>query len=438
MFYNYLKIMRTFHLLILLLIFGTVNAQKMLTLEDAVNIALKNNYDILVARNDADIAKANNTAGNAGMLPTLEVIGSGSAGLSNVSQKLSTGNINNYPLLSSTSINAGTELSWSLFDGGKMFITKSKLNEIQSLGKIQFKERVLQTQFEIIATYYDVVKQKQQLKSINEVISFNRERVKITETGFNAGYFLKSDLLQSKIDLNVAMSNAINQQYAIDAAKKLLNNLLGQKADSDFEVSDSIPLNYSPNKDELVQKLNSSNTSILTYQKQIDIATLALKENKTNYLPTINLNGGYYFSQNTNSAGSTLQNSSFGPQIGGNITIPLYSAGENKRKVTTAKLDLQSAEYNLQNVSLQAHTDLDNAFSDFENQKQLLKIEEENNQLTKENLEISLQRLRLGQTTSLEVHQAQEFYIQSFTRLTNIRYNLKIAESKLKQLIASF
>ena len=416
----------------------SVHAQNVLTVDDAVNIALKNNYDIQVARNNADISKINNTPGNAGMLPTVQITGSGSAGQNNVYQKLSGGAINTYPSQSTSTLNAGAELDWMLFDGGKMFITKNKLSEIQSLGAIQFKDKVLQTQFDVIASYYDVVRQKQQLNSINEVINYNQERVKIIQTGFNAGYFIKTDLLQAQIDLNVAMENAINQKFSIQVAKKNLNVLLGQVASADFEVADSIPLNYTPDKSVLTEQLHKSNTSILMSQKQIDIASLTLKENKTGYFPKLNFKAGYYFSKSNNSIGTTLENQSYGPQIGGTLSIPLFSAGENKRKTNVAKMDIQSFRYNLDNVKLQINTDLENALTDFDNQQQLLKIEQTNYALAKENLEISLQRLSHGQTTSLEVHQAQESYSQSFTRLINFEYNLKLSESRLKQLVASF
>ena len=429
--------MRIIHVLILFMLFPVAYAQTVLTIDDAVSTALKNNFDIKVARNDAEIAKINNTPGNAGMLPTIGVTGSGNYQNNNVMQESSGGEEKNYTALSTTSFNAGTELTWTLFDGGKMFVTKNKLREVETLGAIQFKDQVLQTQFDVIAAYYDVVRQKQQLDSYNETINFNRERVKIAQKGFDAGSLLKSDLLQAKIDLNVAMENAVNQQYNIDAAKKTLNKLLGQDSETIFEIEDSIPLNYSPDKNDLFQKLNSSNTAILSFQKQIDIAQLALKENKKSKLPVVNFNAGYYLSQTNNSDGSILNNRSFGPQIGGKVVIPLYSAGENKRKISNAKVQLQSAEYDLQNIKLQMTTDLQNTLTEFDNQQRLLQIENENSGLTKENFEISIQRLRLGQTTSLEVHQAQEEYIQSCTRFINFRYNLKMAETKLKQLVST-
>jgi len=429
--------MRTIHIFLLLMLCTTIQAQNVLTPEKAVNIALKNNFDILIARNDADIARMNNTKGNAGMLPTINVNGSGSYSYDNVYQKLSNGTINKYSSQSSTMVATNTELSWTLFDGGRMFVTKNKLNEIQALGGLQFQAKVLETLYNVIAAYYDIVKQKQQLNSINEAINYNKERVTIAQTGFDAGSLLKNDLLQAKIDLNVAMENAINQQYAINEAQKTLNRMLGQDPNALFEVSDSIPLLYTPDSNELLQKLNSSNASILSFQKQIDIARLTLKENQKAYSPTLSFKGGYYLSQTANSEGSSLRNRSYGPQVGGTLSIPLYNGGETKRKISIAKKELQSAEYDLENVKLQMNTELQNTLTDFQNQQHLLNIEKDNNKLAKENMEISLQRLRLGQTTSLEVHQAQESYVQSFTRLINFEYNLKIAETKLKQLIAS-
>lgn len=428
--------MRTLYIFLFLSLFSLVQAQKALTVEDAINTALKNNYDILVARNDAEIAKVNNTLGNAGMLPTIGINGAGSYQYNNIDQKLSNGTENKYPKQNITALSAGAELSWTLFDGGKMFVTKNRLTEIEALGEIQFKAKVTQTVYSVTAAYYDIVKEKQQLNSINEIISYNKERVKIAEIGYNSGSLIKTDLLQAKIDLNVALENAISQQYAIDAAKKTLNNLLAQQADAPFEVSDFIPLNYTPNKSELLQKLNSSNTNILAFQKQIDIAQLSVKENQRTYSPTLSFKGGYYLSKTLYSDYSTLKYNSFGPQAGATISIPLYTAGETKRKVSSAKLELKSAEYDLENIKLEVNTELQNTLTDFENQQRLLLIEKENKDLAKENLSISLDRLRLGQTNSLEVHQAEESYVQSCTRFINFQYNLKIAETKLKQLVA--
>jgi len=430
------RIRKFFYMLFILSFFPAIQAQEKLTLEDAVNMALKNNFDILVANNSATISKVNNTRGNAGMLPTVALVGSGNYSLNNRYQKNTDGTSSTSPSLNTTSLSAGAELSWTLFNGGKMFVTKNKLNEIQSLGEIQYRDKVLQTLFNVIAAYYDVVRQNQQLKSINEALNYNRERVKITQAGFNAGSLIKPDLLQAQIDLNVALESSINQKFIIIQANKTLNQILSLTKDTNFDISDSIQLNYTPNRNELIQKLNSSNTSILTFQKQIEIADLTIKEFKTGYLPVVGFNAGYYFSQSTNTNASIAQNRLIGPQVGGTVVIPLFSAGENKRKIAVAKLESETATYDLQNIKLQVNTLLENTLTDFENQQKLLEIETENNELAIENIKICLERLRLGQTTSLEVHIAQEDFVQSNTRLIDFRYNLKLAETKLKQLVS--
>ena len=82
-----MMMMKFVYLLFLILIFPTAKAQEALSLESAVNMALKNNFDILVADKSAAISKVNNTPGNAGMLPSVAVIGSGNYSLNNRIQK---------------------------------------------------------------------------------------------------------------------------------------------------------------------------------------------------------------------------------------------------------------------------------------------------------------------------------------------------------------
>jgi outer membrane protein TolC len=79
---------------------------------------------------------------------------------------------------------------------------------------------------------------------------------------------------------------------------------------------------------------------------------------------------------------------------------------------------------------------LQNSLTVFDNQLQLLEIEKKNADLAKENLNITMERLRLGQTTSVELHQAQESYVNSLTRLIDFEYYLKVSETKLKQLLS--
>ena len=409
---------------------------KLLTVDEAVSIAMKNNYDILVARNNADIARINNTLGNAGMLPSVSLNGTDNYSLSNVNQELVNGTTIERTNGYSNSFNAAVALNWTLFDGTKMFVTKNKLGQIEKLGDIQFKDMVQQSMYSVIVAYYEVVSQKQQLQSINEVMAYNVERVKILQKSFDAGLGRKTDLLQAKIDLNVNKELEINQKTVIKNSKHTMNELLSRDPQTPFEIGDSIPLNYTPDAKDLLQKLYTNNTGVLYSGKQVDIAKLSMKEFKTLYLPRLNFNAAYNFLQSNSNASQLLSNRSYGPQLGGSLVVPIYQAGNVLRQVNSARIQAESAQIGLESIKLQVNTELQRALTEFEDQQQLLKFEKENYALAKENLNISLERLRLGQTTALEVRQASESFANCLGRLVAFQYNLKVAETKLKQLIA--
>jgi outer membrane protein len=417
-----------------------LHAQNLLSLEDAVSIALKNNYDISVARNNAEIAKVNNTLGNAGMLPDFAITGTDNYTVNNVYLKQASGSTVSASGETSNAFNAGAALNWTLFDGTRMFITKNKLNQIEKQGEIQFRDMVQQTVFNVTLAFYQVVIQKQQLLAIRDVMAYSLERVKILQKGYDAGVAHKNDLLQAKIDLNVNREADIDQLNNIRNSKRTLNQILSRDPETEFEVADTIPLNYDPDPADLMNRLYSNNTHVLSLQKQVDIDKLSLGEYKTYWLPTVDFVASYNFLLNQNSASNTssevLTSRNYGPLIGGSVVIPLYQAGNVLRQVRAAKIQLQSSQYDLDNVKLQVNTQLKTALSDFNDQKVLLGIERDNLALAKENLNISLERLRLGQTTALEVRQAQESYANSLARFYNFEYNMKAAETRLKQLVA--
>jgi len=426
-------------LLLILIVFGfsAANAQSFLSIDEVIQIALKNNYDIMVSRNDGLIDRANNTVGNAGMLPNINFNANGSISTKNTFQR--TAGTSNYAssVLSNPAHGANVALNWTLFDGGKMFITKDRLSEVAALGEIQFREQVMQTISNVISAYFNVVKQKKQLISIEQTITYNQERVKIAETGFNSGSKMKSDLLQAKIDLNVNLQNAINQEAAIVSARRELAVLLSAENDSLIAVIDSFTFNYSPNKEELQNRLYSKNNRVLAFQKQLEIEQLLLKESYRSQLPKLDLNAGYYYTRKGPLFSKLNDGITYdlGPQVGWSLSLPIFQSGDLRRQIAISKIGLESSGYNLEKVKLQVNTELKNALTSFYNQQQLLEIERENFALTKENLEISLQRMRLGEATSLEVRIAQEDFEQSATRLTNFQYNLKMAETKVKQLM---
>src|SRR5688500_3822922 len=108
-----------FIIILFILITGNMKlqAQEIMTVEEAVRIALENNYDIRIVSNDLKIDKENVTIGNAGMLPKVEAVINDNNSIQNSSQTRSDGTVTTLDDARNSSYNYGVNLGWTVFDG---------------------------------------------------------------------------------------------------------------------------------------------------------------------------------------------------------------------------------------------------------------------------------------------------------------------------------
>src|SRR5688572_4841419 len=226
--------MRIFCLSVIsLLLLVRANAQQVLTVEEAIAAALRSNYDILMSRTDSASFALDNSYAWAAFIPRLNASANtvwnknnqdltfrkrdGSGGDSTVARDA----------VKTSNLNYGVNLNWTLFDGFRMFATRDKLAEFQVLGELGVKNQVVNTVASIINNYYNIVRQKQQLRAIEEQISINEERVKLADRKLSVGLGSKPELLQAKVDLNAQIAARLQQQVLIAQLRDQLNQLIG-------------------------------------------------------------------------------------------------------------------------------------------------------------------------------------------------------------------
>ncbi|MBL7828192.1 MAG: TolC family protein [Saprospiraceae bacterium] len=406
----------------------------LLTAEEATRMALENNFDIRLSRADADIAHLNNTKGNAGMLPTVNLVANENFTLSAFQQKLANGTEFVAAGAPFNNANAGVQLSWTLFDGRRMYIAKNRLEQTEALGQLNLQGAIQTTVANVLLTYFDVVRSQMQEKALIEVIALNEERLRIAEARLAAGFAAQTDALQAKIDLNQRRADLITQQNLTTTAKRNLNRLLARASDTGFEVPNTLESNYSPDAQALAEKVLGQNPNILSFQKSAEIAALLVDETRTLGKARITGIGQFNALRTDNGAGFALNNTQAGVTIGGSLTVPLYTGGNVKRQVETAKLAAQQAQIRLENQRTVVETELNNQMATLLVQKQLLTLEEENVKAARENLSVSTERFRVGTTNGLEPQTAQNTLEQALFRRNLVLYNLKIAELRLKFL----
>ncbi len=427
--------MRNRHSLFFLFLFFAAGAfaQTPMTVEQAIEIALKNNYDILMAKNRSEIATINDNIGNAGMLPRANVTMSDNATYNNLNQKYSSGLEVNTKNVTGNTLNPSLNISWTLFDGLKMFATKGRLKKLEEIGVLNYRDTLQTAVSQVINAYYDIVSADQQMKAIKDDIQVSEVRVKLAEAVFNVGNSAKTDLLQAKVDLNASKSVAITQQKLIDQKKAELNRILSRNADTEFDVLDTIAITYEPSLND-INRLDSTNYSLLSAAENIDVLRFAKKEAFSQFLPNLTANGGYQYTRTQSTGGFSLYNQNYGLYGGFTLTVPLFNGLNTINQVKIAGIQVTNAQYAFEKAKIQTKINYYKALKDFEAAKALLKLEEDNIQLADENQRIALERFRLAQSTALELREAQKSYIDAQTRLVTARYGAKTAETELMRL----
>src|SRR5690606_18337647 len=268
-------------------------AQEILNLEDAVAIALKQNYDIRLVSNDVAIAKNNANLANAGMLPSVTGDASASAATQNTTQTLLSGETRSLKGARNTSMAYGANLDWTVFDGFQMFARYDQLKELQKLGDANLKQAILSTVFNVVSEYFNLVQQKQQLTALRTALDLSKYRLEMAENRYQIGRASKLEVLASKVDLNTDTTNLMRQNVLFSNTKIRLNEILARDVNTLFDVTDSISIEDNLKYDNLLNLALQHNPALQAALINRRIAQLELKEVKGQRYPTIDINSAY-------------------------------------------------------------------------------------------------------------------------------------------------
>lgn len=424
---------------ILLLAAGGAQAQQVLTLEQAIDLGLKNNYDIRMARNDAEVAANDNAYANFAFAPRINGTAAKTWTRTATKQEFGNGSKRDTSGIKNQQWQAAVNLNWTLFDGLKMFATRQRIQAIEILGELSVRNQVENTVANIINSYYNIAQQKQQLRALAEQMSISDERVKLSDAKFQTGLAPKTDWLQAKVDYNAQRANWLRQQTVIEQSKASLNQLLAIADESvNYDVHDTIPLNLQMSYGQILENIQQTNPQLQIFRQNLEISRITLKERKGDFFPVLSFNSAYNFNQSRASAAinqfSPIFNQNRGLNYGFSATVPIFNGLNSHRAYKAAKLDIEYQQIALDNQASLVNLQLRNAFRDYEYYKMALELEQESVDLARENTMVALERFRQGVSTTLEVKEAQQSLELAAYRLIQARYNTKVAETELMRL----
>ena len=408
-------------------------AQELLTVEEAVRIALEKNFEIRIASNDLEIDKEGVSIGNAGMLPAVGAVFNSNNSIQNSSQTRADGNTNELDDARNNNINYGVVMDWTIFDGFRMFARYDQLKELEKLGEAQLQQTVLAKVSEVMITYYDLVQQQQQLVALDSTIAISNQRLTLADNRFTIGKASKLEVLNAQVDMNTDRTMQLRQEELYNNTKIRLNQILARDTGINFRVINEIPVEEDLFLPEL-EKLALEQNPLL--QAQIianNIAKLELKQVRAGRYPTLVATTGYQFSESESSLGFISFGRSRGWNYGLSARMNIFDGFNQNQNEKIAKIQIENTELGIEQQSLDLKTQLGTAYQTYLTNIRLIELESNNEAIARENLDITLEKFRIGTIPTIEFRTAQLNYINAIVRHSNARFQAKLSEISLRE-----
>ncbi len=413
----------------------SADAQRVLSLKECLETGLQNNYDLLIVRNEQQIAANNATAANAGMLPSLDL----SAGYSGAADNTTT-----YPREGESEtvkgaydqvVDVGVGLGWTLFDGFKLRTNYKKLQEMKTLGVLKTRLEVEDFVANLTAEYYNLIQQTLRLKNYRYAVALSRERLRITEARYRIGDFSRLDWLQARVDFNADSSQYMSQQELVTASRIRINELMANKdvTEKCFARDSVIDVNSALKWEELESNMNELNSELLIANRNTAISELELKAIKSRNYPYLNLSAGYGYTRQLYGKNDPKGRGTLGPNVGLKLGFTIFD-GNRRREQRNARIEVENAQYTQEQLKQSLMADLATFWQAYTNNLEVINLEQQNLVAAKENYEIAMERYLLGDLPGIEMREAQKSLLDAEERILTAEYNTKLCEISLMQI----
>lgn len=421
-------------LIIIVILAGYEVRAQYLSAEQAVAIALQNNYSIRLSQLNQEILKNNVTLGNAGFLPSLNATANQNNSITNAHQEYLSGQINERDNAKSRSFNAGAQFDWTLFDGFQMFTGYDILKTQLEAGQLETRLEVENTIADVLRVYYNIVQLRQKTKMFEASVALSKARETIADQKLAIGAGSRLELMQTKVDMNSDISQLLNLQDLITAATIDLNVLLARNAADTIVVEDTILLMPPADYNTLKSQMESMNASLQLNQSDVELAMLNLKNIKGRRMPVIGVSAGYNYNDQHSESGFLKSSQTAGLSYGLTARLPIFNGFDLHRQQQNARVGIQSANLRFESYTADLNAQLLSTYSVYSSKLKNLELEIENLETARINFDIANERYRLGELSGLEIREAQQNWLMAQDRLINLIYQARLLEIDLLQL----
>jgi outer membrane protein len=425
---------------LLLFTANTVLPQNLLTLDEAIKIALQKNTALISQKNELSRGESGVDAAYGNFLPDLNAFGSWDWNRSEEAGRVTTFNGITFTAPKSTSesrtYGVGANSNIVLFDGLSNYANLSKSKNTLEALKLSIEGKKQEVVFQTITLYYSIVEADQILKVREEDVKQQQKNLETIEERNRLGSLTKADVYQQQVQTGNAELQVIQQSNILATAKSNLLFYLGLDVLENYSFSNTLS-----NKEVKILE-----TDVNTVFKQLNELVSTALENRKDYLTqklnldsyydnvTIaraghfpRLSGNLGYGSFTNVIGNIFDSHNY--SVGLTLSIPIFSGFATQNAIQSAEVDAMNYELQVHDTKRLIKQNLQKSFLDLEAAKKGLLVTEKNVKAAEENLKIEQEKYNLGAGKLLDVLIANTSYQNAKTNYINAQFNyIKLSE----------
>ena len=405
-----------------------------ISFQEILSIALANNFQLTVLNNEVEIVQNNNTAGAAGLLPTVGISATNNNSVTNSRQTFYDGRVREATHAFNNSFNALASLNWTVFEGRKLMAEKYKLEELENIGIINLQYQTELLSLNLATLYYQLVQEQKLLQVLRYTLEVSRARLVLAEKKFSLGAASEVDLNQARIDWSTDSTSLIRQDVMIKNLVADINALAGRSPEIKFSAVHDIFLREKANYNSLLDSMLAQNYSLLLMRADVQVKFLNIRQKRAATMPALSLFTNYQYNTSRSETGIVETSTQTGPAFGFNLNYTLFDGLNNRREIANSKLEHQSAQVRVDETINALHTGLYKMFNTYTGAEKQVTLEQKNLENARKNLSIAIELYKSGAINEIEFRDIQRKALEAENRLLVAEYTTKIAELSLRQI----
>lgn len=428
-------------LILSIILFTSVFAQKQLTLDDAISIALQRNSSLIKGKNNLEYAKANVKSAYGDLLPDLSL----SAGWNwnklvdeggeqvdffgtTVKTPSSETDTRTYNLRAGGSI--------TLFDGLSNYARISQAEN--NLESSEFTLDKLKQDIVYSTTlYYNAVISSEELVKVREDnVKFNAKLLETIKERNKLGSIPIADVYTQQVSVGNAQLLLIQAKNSYETAKNNLLNYLALDIFEEYQFDDPLdeesigsndPFGETVDFDSLVNEALANRTDYKSQLLEVEKADAGRTIAFSGMLPRLSGSYGYNTSGTEPSALFKRDNYSAGLTL----SLPIFSNWDTEENMQYAEVQYKNTLEDLAALERQIKIEVKESYLNLVAAKKQLEVTKSNVIAAKENRRVNNERYNLGSGTILDVLQSDKDYTQALTDQISAKFEYSQNRDKL-------